>query len=220
MNKPVIFFGVGDFAKMLYVQSKDIKHLNVVAFMADDEYCLHTEFCGLPIWKSSTIDSKMVEQYDFLICVGYKKMRNRQIIYDKLLKQGCQFINFIHPTVTILPEVQMGTNNIFLSNVTVENNAQIGNNNIFWSQTIVGHNIWIGNHNFFAANVTLAGNCVIGNLCFLGVSAFTLNGLTIEDETYLVAGSGLFTNTKKAAKYWGNPARSVESHETTGIIIS
>jgi len=219
MNKPVIFFGVSDFAKMLYIWSKDMKDLNVVAFMADDKYCFDSEFYGLPVWKSSILNSEIIEQYDFLICVGYKNMRNRKLIYDKLSEQGCHFINFIYPDVTILPEVQMGVNNIVLSNVVIENNAQIRNNNIFWSQTGIGHNVQIGNHNFFAANTTLAGNCVIGDLCFLGVAAFTINNLTIRDETFLVAGSGLFTNTKKSAKYWGNPAKKIATHETTGIII-
>jgi len=201
MSKPVIFFGISVFAKMLYIISKDMSNLNVVAFMADDEYCSDAEFCGLPIWKSSIIDSKMVEQYDFLICVGYKNMRSRQAIHNKLLERGCRFINFIHPTVTILPEVQMGTNNILLSNVTIENSTKIGNNNVFWTRTIVCHNALIGDHNFFAPNVTLAGNCVIGNLCFFGVATFIINNLTIKDETYLVAGSGLFINTKESAKY-------------------
>lgn len=219
MNKRVILFGIGDFAKMLHTLSKEVKDINVVAFMVDDAYCKETEFCELPVWKTSMINDEMTKQYHFLICVGYKNMRSRQTIYEKLTEKGCRFINFIHPSVTILPEVQMGNNNVLLANVTIENNAAIGDNNIFWTQANVGHNNIIGNHNFIAANVTLAGNCVIENLCFFGVSAFTINNLVIQDETYLVAGSGLFTNTQKAGKYWGNPARKVAEHESTGIII-
>jgi len=219
MNKPVIFFGVSDLAKMLYILSRDMDNLNIVAFMADDEYCSDTEFCGLPVWKSSTIDSKMTEQYDFLICVGYKNMRSRKTIYDKLSERGCQFINFIYPTVTVLPEVQMGTNNIFLSNVTIENNVQIGNNNIFWSQSLVCHNVIIGNHNFFAPRTTFAGNCVIGDLCFFGVASFAINNLKISDETYVVAGGGLFKNTEQSTRYVGNPSRKIDSHKEKGICI-
>jgi acetyltransferase-like isoleucine patch superfamily enzyme len=219
MNKPVIFFGVSVFAKMLYTLSKDIKELKVKAFMADDEYCSEEIFCGLPVWKSSMIDSKIVKQYVFLICVGYKNMRSRQTIYEKLLKKGCQFVNFIYPTVTILPEVQIGVNNIFLSDVTIENDVQIGNNNVFWTQTLICHNSIIGNHNFFAPGTIFAGNSMIGNLCFFGVASFAINNLRISDETYLIAGGGLFYDTEKSSKYQGNPAIKVGSHETTGIII-
>jgi acetyltransferase-like isoleucine patch superfamily enzyme len=49
---------------------------------------------------------------------------------------------------------------------------------------------------------------------------FTIDGLTIEDETYLVAGSGLFKNTEKSTKYRGNPAIKIGSHETEGIKIN
>lgn len=219
MNKPVVLFGVSDLAKMLYVLSKDMDNLNIVAFMADDEYCSASEFNGLPVWRSSTIDSKMIEKYDFLICVGYKNMRSRQTIYDKLLKRGCQFINFIYPTVTILPEVKMGTNNILLSNVTIENNVQIGNNNIFWTQSLICHNAIIGNHNFFAPRTTFAGNCEIESLCFFGVSSFAINNLKINNETYLIAGSGLFNNTEKSTRYRGNPAKKIDTHEDKGICI-
>jgi len=219
MNKPVIFFGISDLAKMLFTLSQNMKDLNVVAFMADDEYCSDTECCGLPVWKSSTINSEMTEQYDFLVCVGYKNMRSRKIIYDKLQEKGCNFINFIYPTATILPEVQMGTNNIFLSNVTIENNVQIGNNNIFWSQTLICHHTVIGNHNFFAPRITCAGNCKIGDLCFFGVASFAINSLKISDETYLIAGGGLFKDTKKSTRYGGNPSKEIDSHEDKGICI-
>lgn len=219
MNKPVIFWGVSDLAKMLYILSKDIINLNVVAFMADDEYCSDAEFCGLPVWKFSTLNKEIIEEYDFLICIGYKNMRCRKIIYDKLLKIGCHFINFIYPTATVLPEVKMGTNNIILSNVTIENNVKIGHNNIFWSQTLLCHNTVIGNHNFFAPRTTFAGNCEIGNLCFFGVASFAINNLKINDETCLIAGGGLFNDTEKSTRYGGNPAKKIDNHEDKGICI-
>ena len=219
MNKPVILFGVSDLAKMLYTLSQNMQGLNVVAFMADDDYCFDTEFCGLPVWKSSTINLEMTEKYDFLLCIGYKNMRSRKIIFDKLSERGCNFINFIYPTATILPEVQMGVNNILLSNVTIENNVTIGNNNIFWSQSLVCHDGVVGNHNFFAPKVTLAGNCEIGDLCFFGVASFLINNLKISDETYLIAGSGLFKDTEKYVRYIGNPAKKINSHEIRGICV-
>ena len=219
MNKPVVFFGVSDLAKMLYTLSQNMQDLNVVAFMADDDYCFDTEFCGLPVWKSSMINSDMTEKYDFLLCVGYKNMRNRKMIFDKLLERGCRFINFIFPTVTILPAVQMGVNNIFLSNVTIENNVEIGSNNIFWSQSLVGHNAIIENHNFIGAKSLVGGNCTMGSLCFFGTLACTINDLTINDETFLIAGSVLFKNSKKYGKYFGNPAKVIDFHEENGICI-
>jgi sugar O-acyltransferase (sialic acid O-acetyltransferase NeuD family) len=219
MNKPVILFGVSDLAKMLYTLSQNMEDLNVVAFMADDEYCSDTEFCGLPVWKSSTIDSEMTKKYDFLLCIGYKNMRNRKIIFDKLQEKGCNFINFIYPTAIILPGVQMGVNNIFLSNAKIENNVHIGDNNIFWSQSLICHDGIIGNHNFFAPRTTFAGNCEIGNLCFFGLTSFAINNLKISDETCLVALSGLFKNTEKSTRYNGNPAKKIDSHEKKGICI-
>jgi sugar O-acyltransferase (sialic acid O-acetyltransferase NeuD family) len=217
--KNIIFFSIGSFAETLFLMSKDISDVNVVAFMADDEYCKEDTLCGLPIWKYSMLDSSMIKQYEFLVCIGYKTMRNRQIIFEKLEQRGCKFINLIHPSAVILPEVKMGVNNIIFPGVIIEMDANIGNNNIFWTQSIVGHNNEIGNHNFFAAKTTLAGFNTIEDLCFFGVATFAINNLKIKNETFLVAGSGLFRDTEKHGQYWGNPAKKVSSHETRGIII-
>jgi sugar O-acyltransferase (sialic acid O-acetyltransferase NeuD family) len=220
MNKPVIIFGIGPFAEMIYTMSEAMPDFRIEAFMADDDYCKEDTFCELPLKKYSELDETMTEKYDFLLCIGYKKMRSRKIVFDKLMQKGCRFTNFIYPTVNILPKVTLGINNIILSDVTIESNAKIGDNNIFWTKTVVGHNDTIGSHNFFAANVTLAGNLTLGDLCFFGVAVFTIDGLTIRDETYLVAGSGLFTNTKKCTRYWGyNMAKKISTHEEKGIEI-
>ncbi len=217
--KPVIVFGISNFAKMLYIISKSINNVQVEAFLVDDEYYTDNEFCGLPVWRFSDLNHNMIETYDFLICVGYKKMRSRKIIFDKLSEKGCNFINFIHPSVTILPEVNIGKNNILLANVTIENNVNIGDNNVFWSQSLIAHDSIVCNHNFFAPRTVIAGHCVIGNLCFFGVNSFIVDNIKVSDETYLIAGSGLFKNTELYTRYGGNPARKIDSHEKTGICI-
>jgi sugar O-acyltransferase (sialic acid O-acetyltransferase NeuD family) len=219
MSKFIVFFGISDFAKTLYLLSREMDNINVVAFMADDEYCTETSFCGLPVWKYSTLNSSMIEQYNFLICVGYKNMRNRQLIFERLQQRNCQFINLIHRSATILPSVKMGVNNIIFPNVTIETNVHIGNNNVFGTQSVVAHDNEIGDHNFFAPRTTLAGFNTVEDLCFFGVASFAINNLKIKDETFLIAGSGLFTDTKKHGRYWGNPAKMVSLHKETGIII-
>jgi sugar O-acyltransferase (sialic acid O-acetyltransferase NeuD family) len=219
MNKNVVIFGISAFAEMIYIWSKEMDNINVVAFMADDEYCDDKPFCGLPVWKFSSLDSEMVNQYDFLMCIGYKNMRNRLAVYERLKEKGCRFVNFIHPTVTILPNASMGQNNIILANVTIENNVRIGDNNVIWSQTIIGHNVIMGSHNYLAAKVLIGGNSIMGNGCFFGNAVCTINNLKISDETFVVAGSVLLKNTKPYVKYWGNPAERIDSHKDMGIII-
>ena len=223
MNKKLIIFGIGPLAKTVFSLLQDIDTFEVGYFMVDDDFYDETTPClyGKQILKKSMLltDSNLIEEYNFLSCVGYKNMRNRKKVFDDLSQMGCQFINLIHPSAVVVGTPTIGTNNIVFPSCVIENDVKIGNNNLFWTQAIVGHNIKIGNHNFFAAHVTLAGNCNIGDLSFLGVASFTINNLMIRDETFLVAGSGLFTNTKKYAKYWGNPAKKIESHEATGIMI-
>ena len=220
MSKPFIFFGINDWVKGLYEVSKSMDDMNVAVFMVDDEYYNKSEFCGLPVWKYSSLNAEMTEKYSFLMCVGYRNMRRRQAIYDRLVKNGCRFVNYIHPTATILPDVQIGVNNIILVDVIFEYNAYIGSNNVFCSQTLISHDTIIGDHNFFSGRTALAGHCEVGDLCYFGFSSFSVGDLRIKNETYLVAGSGLFVNTKESKRYMGNPASVVGSHEENGICIT
>lgn len=220
MSKNIIVFGIGNLSKVIYEYSLEMSDFNIEAFMVDDEYYNDEIFCSLPVLKSSMLNDELfVKSHSFLLCVGYKKMRNRKILFNKLLDKNCDLVNFIHPNSYICKTAIMGVNNIIFPGVVIENSVKIGDNNLFWSQTLIAHDVFMSSHNYIAAQVLIAGDSHIGNLCFFGNKSFLINSLNVADETYLVAGSGLFKNSLPSCMYWKNPAIMMGKHEENGIEI-
>lgn len=214
----IIIYGIGPFAKLIYEYLTNSNEYEIVAFCADKEYIIGKELCNLPIIAFEEIENIYNPQYyKMLVAVGYSEMRNRKLMFEKAKAKNYTFINYIHPSV-IKHNFIIGENNIILAGCIIEPNVIIKDNNIIWSMTLLGHDCKLGNHNYISAKCLIAGNSTIKDLCFIGNGSNTINGLIIENESYLVAGTNIRKNTKQFGMYLGNPARFIKFNKS-GIII-
>ncbi len=215
----VVIYGIGPFAKLLHYYLTNDSNYEVVAFCADEAYIKEKEFCGLPIVAFENVeDIYKPKEYKMLVAVGYSKMRNRKIMFEKAKSKNYVLINYIHSSV-INHDIKLGENNIILAGCVIEPNVEIGNNNVIWSMTLLGHDCKIENHNYISAKCLISGNSKIKNLCFIGNGSNMIDSLVIENETYLVAGTMLGNNSKLKGMYAGNPARLFKINED-GIEIN
>ena len=53
-----------------------------------------------------------------------------------------------------------------------------------------------------APHSVIAGNCTVADLCFIGVGALVIDGLSVQSETYLMAGAVLFESTEQRGQSW------------------
>lgn len=210
-----MFFGIGPLAATVYQLALDINSIEVKGFIVDDAYFKEPTFLDLPVYKLSEVDVSV----EIVMCIGYKNMRSKKAKFEDLKNRGFKFANIIHPTVIICQNVIIGVNNILFPDVLLEPNVKIGDNNLIWSKSSVGHDAIIGNHNFMSGRVSVGGLCEVKDNCFLGVQVAMIQGLLIEDETNIVAGSFLYKDTSKSSRYFGSPAKKVSEHFDTGIEI-
>ncbi len=214
----VVIYGIGPFAKLLHYYLTNDSDYEVVAFCADEAYIKEKEFCGLPVVAFEEIENiYSPEKYKMLVAVGYSKMRNRKIMFEKAKAKNYVLVNYIHSSV-INHELKLGENNIILAGCVIEPNVEIENNNVIWSMTLLGHDCKIENHNYISAQCLIAGDTKIKNLCFIGNGTTMINRVVIENETYLVAGTNLRKNTKEYGMYMGNPAKFLKLN-SSGIVI-
>lgn len=214
----LVIYGIGSFAKLLHYYLTNDSDYEVVAFCADEAYIKEKEFCGLPIVAFEDVeDIYKPKEYKMLVAVGYSKMRNRKIMFEKAKAKNYVLVNYIHSSV-INHELKLGENNIILAGCVIEPNVEIENNNVIWSMTLLGHDCKIENHNYISAQCLIAGDTKIKNLCFIGNGTTMINRVVIENETYLVAGTNLRKNTKEYGMYMGNPAKFLKLN-SSGIVI-
>ncbi|QQS39778.1 MAG: NeuD/PglB/VioB family sugar acetyltransferase [Acidobacteriota bacterium] len=219
MDKAFIY-GAGGLAKLLIASMRLSGRYEPEGIVVDREFKDAEEYYGLRVID---FDEFLAEtnagECNVFISVGYRRMRARKEIFDKVRSAGYRCPNYVFGGATINQEVKTGEGNIFCDGVLIESFTSIADNNFFRSNTYVSHDCVIGSHNYIAPGCTFSGNCTLKDLCFIGVGSTVIDGLTIERETFLSAGSTLLEDTEPHSQYIGYPARKIRSHEETGIIV-
>ena len=220
MAEKLIIYGGGPFAKLMhYYLSVDTQY-NVSGFTIDEEYMTEDHIGKLSVVPFESVEEEFPpDTYKMLVAIGYRRMRNRPILFNKAKFKGYSFINYINSHAIVYDDLKLGGNNIILGNVNIEPGVVIGDNNIIWSDTLLGHNLILGNHNYISAKCLMAGDIAIGDLCFIGNGVTSINNLKIEDEVHVFPGAVLFKDAQKDGKYHGNPARHIGTHKGDGIVI-
>lgn len=219
--KKLIIFGGSDFAIMVakYFQQNTAYQLN--AFTVDDNYIASRKIMGVPVIPySDFLATKPASEYEVFLALGYRNMRARKILFERIKNAGYSFANYIDSSLDENELSSLGENNLILKNVTIEPSISIGNNNIIWSGALICHDSIIGDHNFIASGSILGGGTKVDDGCFLGFRSTVIQNIHIKDEC-LVGACGLITNdTERFGKYIGIPAKRVSLHEKTGILIN
>ncbi len=216
----LVIFGVGPFARLMRYYFDQDSDYRVAAFTADCEYVKEASFCDLPVVPFETVArSHPPSRTDMFVAIGYRRMRNRRVLFDRAKAQGYSLANYVSSRVVRYPDLRIGENNVAMAGVQFEPFVRVGNNNVFWSDTLVCHDVVVGDGNYVAAKCVLAGNCVVEDGCFLGNGVMLINNLLIARETHLLPGAVALRSTRPFSKYTGNPAREFDSHEEQGIVI-
>lgn len=220
MHSPIVIFGAGPLARLMWFYFSHDSVFAVKAFSVDEQFCNEESLCGVRIIPCERIIREYPpQQVRAFVAVGYRNMRNRVRFYERVKSLGYETVNYVSSRAVVYPDLSLGTNNVVMANVHIEPFVTIGNNNLFWSDTLIAHEVSIGQGNYCGAKVLIGGQSTVGNSCFLGNGTILINSLALADETQTVAGCVLMNNTKAAGRYSGNPARQIGSHEETGIVI-
>ena len=216
----IVIYGNSDFAELMSYYFTTDSNYEVVAFCVDKEYLTDSHFLGKPQVAFEDIANLYPSQeFQMFVAVGYKSMRLRTILFDKVKAKGYQCVNYISTKACIDNSNTFGENNAILHHVVLEPFAKLGDNNIVNTKTLICHHAEIENDCFIAANTTIGGFTTIKDNCFIGFSATVLQKLTIAKETLIAAGALMHSDSKAYTMYAGIPAKEIKQHEQNGILI-
>jgi sugar O-acyltransferase (sialic acid O-acetyltransferase NeuD family) len=187
--RDLVIFGATELAGMARYYAIEEHGRQVAAFVVDVGYRTYEQFHG-----------------DCFIALGYRAMRLRRAVYERVKDAGYPCINLVSPSGYTANSAQMEGNNLVLPGVIIEPGVQLGANNIIWSNATICHDSVIGSHNFIAANVTLGGHVRVGDTNFIGFSATVLQNVAIGDEVLIGAQTLVRRPTRDLHQYWGVPA--------------
>lgn len=191
MSKPVVIFGVGDFARIasVYLQ-KDSPH-PVAAFTVHRQYIKQPELLGKPVIAFEELPQRYPpNDYAMFVATGFARVnRTRAELYRQCKDLGYECISYICSKATQWGEIQIGDNCFIFENNVVQPFVTIGNNVILWSGNHIGHDSTIGDHCFISSHVVVSGNCKVGPYCFLGVNSTLRDGITLGEGCVVGAGT-------------------------------
>jgi len=197
----IVIYGNGKIAKIAY--SFLSKVYDIVAFTVDKKVINEKTIFNLPVTDFENVEKKYNPQkYKMILAVGYHEMNKlRQRKFEEAKMKGYNFINYIHPSVEIHKDFEIGENNIILDHVSLQPFSKIGDNNIIWSGAVVAHGCIIEDNCWITSGVTIAGDSIIKSNCFIGINASIGHNIVVEKDNFIGANALVTKNTKEKEVY-------------------
>jgi sugar O-acyltransferase (sialic acid O-acetyltransferase NeuD family) len=199
MMKPVLIFGVGDFARIAAVYLREDSDHEVVAFTVDEQYIAENELLGLPVVPFEGLaTSHPPDAYALFVAIGFSRVNTaRTEVYYRCKDLGYELISYVSSSAHVLVPVELGDNCFVFEANVIQPFVRIGNNVILWSGNHIGHDSVIGNHCFIASHAVISGNVTIGDSCFVGVNATFRDAVNVAPECVIGAGAIVMSDTER-----------------------
>ena len=216
----LIIYGVGEFAKLVRYYFEYETEYKVVAYCLDEQYIENDMFDNLPVVGFDLLEDEYSNtSHKVFIAVGYKNMRVRKLLFEKVQEKNYTMASFISKNVLRDPSVKIGENCFVLQGAILEPFCEIEDNTYINSGVTVCHHAKVSKHCFIAAKALIGGYVRIGENSFLGFSSVVLQKLSLSAETLLGAGAICVRDTTPHGMYLGSPAKYIKTHKKFGIKI-
>ena len=203
--RPVVLFGVGDFARVAHVYLRDDSPHEVVAFTVHERYAEGDTFQGLPLVPFEQLESRYPpSDHAMYVAIGFSGVnRARAAVYEECKARGYELISFVSSQAFVSAETSIGDNCFVFEANVVQPFVTLGNDVVLWSGNHIGHDVTIEDHVFIASHVVISGHATIGARSFVGVNATFRDGVTVAPDCVIGAGASIMKDTIPGGVYPG-----------------
>lgn len=197
MSKPVVLFGLGEFAAVADVYLTEDSPHEVVAFTVHEAFIEEREFQGRPVVPFERLEEHYPpSEYAMFVAIGFKDVnRARAKVYGECKARGYELVSYVCSKATHWSDLEIGDNTFVFENNVIQPFTKIGSDVVIWSGNHIGHHVVIGDHCFLTSHVVVSGGVVIGDHAFLGVNATIRDHVSIGPSTVVGAGALVMKDT-------------------------
>lgn len=141
----------------------------------------------------------------FIVGIGNNIIRRG--ITKKMVDNGFEMINAIHPSAVIARKVSMAKGIVVMAKAVINPMADIGEGVIVNTGAIIEHDCNISDYVHIAPGAVLAGNVTVGVNSFVGANSVVRQGISIGSNVLVGAGAVIVNNISDGITVAGNPAR-------------
>ncbi len=189
MSRPIVLFGTGKIAEVVYHLMVHEAGMQVAAFTVDAAYVGNGSKEGLPVVDFASVEKQFApDKHDMFVALGYHEMnalRARKIADAKA--KGYSVPAFIHPQSGLPKGTPVGENSFIMRDVHIHPKVSIGNGVFVWSGAIIGHHSVLGDHLWITSGANIAGACTIGDHTFLAINSTVSHGVRIGRRCFIGA---------------------------------
>lgn len=175
-----------------------------------DDYADALKGHDLPVSMVGTPGEHAVRSNHLFIC-ALGDPRQRVAYATSMRQRGGQFINIIHPTVSIGRNCRIGQGCILCPHVVVTCNVTLEDFVVVNCCSVVGHDAVVGEGATLSPHCTVAGRVRLGGGVFLGSHASILPKAVVEDFAVVGAGSVVLRRAAAHTTVMGVPAKQLYS---------
>ena len=150
----------------------------------DDEHA-GTEILGT---YEQVLRTHGLAQYGIAIGIGYKDLRKRRAVLDRLEADGWRLPSLLHPRCWVRDPDAIGAATVVMAGAAVELNASIAPGCVLWTNVTVSHDSTVDRNTFLSPGSVVCGFARIGSDCFIGAGAVIVDRCTVADGTFVRAG--------------------------------
>lgn len=206
--KDLVIIGAGGMGRSVYnlaLQCEGYEKDYQIKGFLDDNLNALDRFSGYPPVVGKMINYQIQENDIFICSLG--DITNKKKYIQKMLAQGAEFINLIHPTVLVNSNVKIGKGCIIDCFTLIGAETVIGDFTLIQVGVVVGHDVTIGNWTRVDCHSTLVGGTVIGEEVYIHTGAVINHNVKIGNRVCVGACSFVIRNVKDAMTVYGNPAK-------------
>lgn len=166
----------------------------------DDQYVKHSEDV-LPL---SLFDPKK-----HIAMIAVADSRDRYDIVQRLPKET-QFFTFIHPTVLLMGDVEIGEGSFIGAYSILTTNIKIGKHTILNRGNHIGHDCEIGDYFSAMPGAIVSGNVRIYDLVYMGNNSSIKEKLSIHSLSTIGMNSAVVKPIEEPGVYVGVPVKKIK----------
>ena len=212
--RKLIFVGGGEFAREMLWTASAVDPAEAgwapAGFIDDNvdgsRVHMSRKHVSLPVFGA--IQDHQPKADEVFVC-AMGNTRAKLKLAELIEQRGGQFINLIHPSAHIAPDVKIGTGLFLFINALISAGSEVGNHTSLNANASVGHDASVGKGCTISSYCDITGNVCLGIGVFMGSHASVLQGITVGDFATIGAGSVVIRKVPPKSSVMGVPARAI-----------
>lgn len=211
--KDIVIIGAGGFGREVAWLIEDINKVkpewNIKGFVDEDTNLRGKVINGYEVLG----DVEWLSNQDiFAICAVGDSVAKKHIVY-KLEGTRIKYPVLIHPSAILSDSVKVEEGSIICAGNILTVNIRIGKHVILNLDCTVGHDVELKNYTTVLPSVNISGNVVIEEAVSLGTGSAIIQGIRINENTIVGAGSVVVRDLPANCTAVGVPAKPIKLTE-------